>query len=180
MPCASVILPTLKRSCTLPYSLASVQAQTETSLEIFVVLDGATQACREVAATAAGNDQRIRVLDLPKAPGTGKANVDLAVSRATADLIFYIDDDDLWLPDHVASLAPLLRQADIVDSRVCSLDRHGRLHLGPCRGANQRMRELLFSEPSLKLIYDTHIAHRRDAYGRLSSWISGEPTGEAV
>jgi glycosyltransferase involved in cell wall biosynthesis len=101
VPYASVILPTFNRDATLPLALASVQAQSEASLEIILVLDGATAACREIACSSARSDPRIVVRDLPKAPrGTG-CNIHLAVSEATADRIFYIDDDDLWLPIHV-------------------------------------------------------------------------------
>jgi hypothetical protein len=89
--------------------------------------------------------------------------------RASAPRIFYIDDDDLWLPDHVAQLGPLLDSADVADSRVCSVDRNGRTHLGACRGSNARVRELL-GAGRLKMLYDTHIAHRKDAYGRIARW----------
>jgi hypothetical protein len=179
-PFASVILPTLNRSSTLPYALASVQNQTEQSIEIIVVLDGATEACRDIAQTAAMSDQRVIVLDLTKNPGQRGFNMDYAVRSARSERIFYIDDDDLWLPSHVAHLGPLLAKADIIDSRVCSLARNGGLHLGPCAGSNQRMRHLLAHEFREKFIYDTHIAHRKDSYGVLSSWIAGGPTKWAV
>src|SRR6476661_8866865 len=120
-PYASVILPTLDRAATLPFALASVQAQTEAYLEILLVLDGATAACRDVARAAARADVRIRVLDLPKGHGDGSESVDRAVRQAAAPRIFYIDDDDLWLPEHVARLGPLLDAHDVVDSRVCSV-----------------------------------------------------------
>jgi hypothetical protein len=71
VPYASVILPTLDRDSTLPFALASVQAQTQRSIEILVVLDGATAACRDVVVAAAKLDSRIRVFDLPKAPKSG-------------------------------------------------------------------------------------------------------------
>src|SRR3954470_21801421 len=96
-PYASVILPTFNRSNTLPYAVASVQAQTESALDIVIVLDGATDGCREVAVAAALADDRIRVLDLPKAPGYGEENEDLAIRSALGERIFYIDDDDVWL-----------------------------------------------------------------------------------
>src|SRR5687767_9440190 len=120
---ATVILPTFDRSSTLPFALASVQAQTEKAIEIIVVLDGATPACRDIATAAARGDGRVRVMDLAKDPGHGEYNVDLAVSSSASGRIFYIDDDDLWLPRHVERLLPCLEQADIVDSRICSLDR---------------------------------------------------------
>jgi hypothetical protein len=178
-PYASVILPTLNRFSTLPHALASVQAQTETNLEILIVLDGAIPACREIATSAARADERIRVLDLPKDRGRGELNVDLAVSSARGERIFYTDDDDVWLPNHVATLGPLLEEADIADSRVCSVDRQGGLHLGPCRGSSARVRELL-AKARLKMVYDTHIAHRKDAYGRFAKWDSGGETGDPV
>ena len=178
-PYASVILPTFDRSSTLPYALASVQRQSEPALEIVVVLDGATDPCRDIAVAAARSDPRIVVLDLIKAPSSRQGNADIAVRRARGSRIFYIDDDDLWLPDHVARLGPLLDDADIADSRVCSLDRRGALHLGPCRGSNRRLRELL-AAGKLKMLYDTHLAHRSDAYPRFSSWIRTDATGDVV
>jgi glycosyltransferase involved in cell wall biosynthesis len=179
-PYASIVIPTFDRAATLPFALASIQAQSERSLEILVVLDGATAACRDIALAAASNDPRVVVLDLPKDSRAARYNVDVAVSRARAQRIFYSDDDDLLLPSHVTSLGPLLDQADVADSRVCSVDRKGALHLGPCRACSPRMREILCQETRLKLIYDTHIAHRRDAYPRLSSWVSGPGNRPAV
>lgn len=178
-PYATVVLPTFDRYSTLPAALASVQAQTEDALEILVVLDGASAACREIAVEAATSDARVRVLDLPKDAGHGEQNVDHAVRSADAERIFYIDDDDIWLPEHVARLGPLLDRSDIVDSRVCSVDRRGGLHLGPVRGGHPRIRALL-ADHRLKLVYDTHIAHRQDAYERFATWRSDAPSGDAV
>jgi len=176
VPYATVILPTLNRASTLPFALASVQTQSVQSLEIFVVLDGATAACRNPAASIARTDNRIRVLDLPKGQGGGAENVDHAVMHASAQRIFYIDDDDLWFSDHVEQLGRLLEFADVADSRVCSVDRNGRTHLAACRGSNPRVRELL-GDGRLKMLYDTHIAHRKDVYGRMSRWQSGASDG---
>ena len=175
-PYASVILPTFNRDSTLPYALASVQAQSESALEIIVVLDGASEVCRQIGYSAAAKDRRIQILDLPKAPGSGGGNIDLAVKRAAGPRIFYIDDDDLWLPNHVAELGQFLNEADLADSRVCSADRSGRLNLVPCRPSNGRMRTLL-GEFTHKALYDTHIAHRREAYGKYSRWVP--PNGES-
>lgn len=166
---ASVILPTHDRASTLPYALRSVQAQSEKNLEILLVLDGSPPACKEIAYGAAASDPRIKVFDCAKDAQSGIFNIHNAVLRAQGAAIFYIDDDDLWLPDHVARLSRFLADADIVDSRTASLDRKGTLHLTPCRCSNSRMRALLASG-TFKSIYDTHVGHRRDAYGRFSTW----------
>jgi glycosyltransferase involved in cell wall biosynthesis len=159
--------------------LASVRRQSEAALEIIMVLDGATEECREIAKGAARSDSRIVVLDLPKSPMGREVNADIAVRSATAPRIFYIDDDDLWRPDHVATLGPLLDNADVADSRVCSLDRGGALHLAPCRGCHPRVRELL-AAGRLKALYDTHLAHRKDAYPKFSAWVRQDATGDLV
>lgn len=176
-PFATVILPTLNRHATLPFAITSVLRQTERSIQILIVLDGANAACRKIAEEAAKADQRIRVLDLPKAPASGERNVDLAVSEAAAERIFYIDDDDLFLPLHIAKLGVLLDTADVADSRLCSADRSGRLNLGVARGSNPAIRRLL-GDFHLKMLYDTHFAHRKDAYGRFSTWVP--PSGEGT
>jgi glycosyltransferase involved in cell wall biosynthesis len=165
-PYASVVLPTHDRAATLPCALASVQAQTMREIEILLVLDGASDACRRIARDAAADDPRVRVFDLPKAPGTEKVNVDHALGEASAPRIFYIDDDDLWLPGHVATLGPALDDADIADTRVASLGVLAPcLHLAACRpgGATSRAQLAAYVRKDL---FDTHLAHRR-------TWLGG-------
>lgn len=178
-PAASVILPTHDSASTLPYALRSVQEQSEGNLEILLVLDGSPPACKEIAYGATRSDTRIKVLDRAKDAHHGVQNIHDAVLRAQGNSIFYIDDDDLWLPNHVARLTPFLEHADIADSRTASLDRRGKLHLTPCGYANDRMRTLL-AEGIFKSIYDTHIAHRKDAYGRFSTWVTSRPIKGSV
>lgn len=168
-PEATIILPTLDRAATLPVALGSAQRQTVTDIEILVVLDGATQACRDIAVQAADADPRIRVLDLPKAPGSGAANVQHALGLARSEHIFYTDDDDILLPQHVATLGAELRGADIADSRVATASREFDLHLVPCPTAAPLMRRLL-ADYRHKSIYDTHIAHTRTAYHKFTRW----------
>ena len=174
-PYATVVLPTFNRHSTLPFAIQSVLAQSEPDLELLIVLDGASEQCRKAAAHAASKDERVRILDLPKAPGNGEQNTDIAVRQASASRIFYIDDDDLFLPDHVTILGTLLDAADVADSRLCSIGRNGNLHLGISKGSNRKVRELL-AEFKLKMLYDTHFAHRKSAYGKFGSWIPQDGT----
>jgi glycosyltransferase involved in cell wall biosynthesis len=168
-PYAAVILPTHDRSSTLPIALASAQAQSVRDIEILVVLDGAQRACRDIAYAASSADPRIRILDLPKKGPGPHANTHLAVLAARAPRIFYIDDDDLFLPSHVETLGPPLDDADVADTRVASVGRDGALHLGACPNANSAMRRLL-AERRHKTLYDTHLAHRASAYERFARW----------
>lgn len=174
MSYASVILPTTARPGTLPLALASVQRQSIREIEILIVLDGALAESREAAEGAARTDLRIRVFDWPKAPDSGEANIHRAIEQARSERIFYIDDDDLWSPDHVAILGRLLDRADIAESRVVTLDRYDGLHLAPCPTGTARLRGLL-AAGSHKCVFDTHIAHLKSAYGGARSWVSPNP-----
>ncbi len=169
-PLATAIIPTWNRSSTLRTALASVQSQTQQNIEIIIVLDGATKACKEIAHEIASHDGRVRVFDFPKSPGGGEVNVHAAVLAAQSEYIFYNDDDDLWLPHHVETLAAVLQDADIADSRVATADRHFHIHLAPCPASNINMKELLTNYQH-KNLFDTHIAHTKSAYRRFAQWV---------
>ena len=61
-------------------------------------------------------DARVRFLDLPKGPHHGERYRHDAIEAARSDAIFYLCDDDLLLPDHVADLLELLEDHDLVQS----------------------------------------------------------------
>ncbi len=163
MPVASIIIPTHDRAATLPLAVRSALAQSEPDIEVLIVGDGCTPAVRDVARGLAASDLRVRFLDQPKAAYRGAANRDLAVRAARAPLIFYNDDDDLLLPHHVATLAPYLVQFDVIDTPVASVRPDGAVDLGLHNSADAVQRRLL-AEGRLKMVFDTHLAHRRDAY----------------
>lgn len=162
-PYASVIIPTHDRFATLATTVRSVQAQTVDDIEILIVADGATQPVKAIANGLAGQDPRVRLLDLPKAPGRGAANRDKGVREARSDRIFYTDDDDIWLASHVATLGPMLEEAHIVDSVAVSVSVTGRL-FGTLGHAGHPTARGLLARNLFKLQYDTHLTHRRSTY----------------
>lgn len=168
-PYATVVIPTHERAATLDVAVGSVQSQTVTNIEILIVCDGATEDVRALARGLAGSDPRVRVLDLPKAPGPGGANRDRAVrDEAASERIFYTDDDDLWLREHVERIGPHLDSHDVVDTLPVAATGCGRLALAPVNSGAPAARRLLV-EDRLKLMYDTHLAHRRSTYLKLGS-----------
>lgn len=169
---ASIIIPTFNRHATLGRSVLSAREQTVQDIEIIVVLDGASPQCRDVAKRHAAEDERVSVLDLPKAPGRGHENCDKAVISARSDKILYCDDDDLLLPNHVQVLGAMLDVADVAETRVASLGRLGDLHLTPCPTGNPRVRQLL-ANGKCKFLFDTHFGHTTQAYEAFSSWRVG-------
>jgi GalNAc5-diNAcBac-PP-undecaprenol beta-1,3-glucosyltransferase len=112
MPAATVICPTFDHGSTLRYSLPSALEQTVQDIELFVVGDGVPDITREIVGELAQRDARVRFFDNLKGESRGERHRDRAIREAAGELILYLSDDDLWLPEHVETLAAALEQAD--------------------------------------------------------------------
>jgi glycosyltransferase involved in cell wall biosynthesis len=92
----SVVIPAYNAASTIAETLRSVRSQTHEALEIIVVDDGSTDHTRDIVATHAAVDPRIRMI--------AQQNAGVAAARnngwrnARADLIAFVDADDLWSP----------------------------------------------------------------------------------
>ncbi|MES1212697.1 MAG: glycosyltransferase family A protein [Leifsonia sp.] len=105
---ASILIPSHNRPRTLALAVASALAQTVDDIEVIVIGDGVTTAVRETALRLSAADRRVVFLDLPKGENHGETHRDAAIRSARSDAIFYLCDDDLLLPSHVADLLTLL------------------------------------------------------------------------
>ncbi|KRD27086.1 MULTISPECIES: glycosyltransferase family 2 protein [Acidovorax] len=130
-PLFTVVIPTHDHADTLWYSVASVQWQTCQGFELFIVGDGAPQRTREIAQTLAGRDPRIRYFDNPKGQRHGEAYRHLALQEAKGRFVAYQSDDDLWLPDHLETLADALAQHDLVHSMQIDVSPSGQTATWP-------------------------------------------------
>jgi glycosyltransferase involved in cell wall biosynthesis len=106
----SIIIPTCDRPDRLVRALDSVAAQTYADLEAVVVNDGSASLRAQLQAHPLG--ARIRLIE----DGGGRRGVSAArntgLRAATGEYIAYLDDDDRYLPDHVAALVQTLDAAD--------------------------------------------------------------------
>lgn len=111
---ATILIPTMAgRGPVLRHSVASVLNQTVRDLEVFIVGDGVCDATREVIRELASGDDRLRFFDFPEHPSRGEPNRHEVLTReATGDIVCYLCDRDLYLPDHVERMSELLRAAD--------------------------------------------------------------------
>lgn len=113
---ASVLIPTHNKPTTLPLTVDTVLRQSVADLEVVIIGDNVTDDVRRVVLELQNRDDRVRFLDLPKAPQEGEAHRHQAVLGARSEAIFYLCDDDLLLPDHVADLLRLLEEHNFVQS----------------------------------------------------------------
>jgi glycosyltransferase involved in cell wall biosynthesis len=102
-PPVSVIIPAYNASAYLGEALDSVARQLHAPIEVIVVDDGSEDAPERIVAAAVLPVRLIRQTN--QGPGAAR-NAGLAVS--TADLIAFLDADDLWAD---GALAGLVRHA---------------------------------------------------------------------
>ena len=101
----SVILPVYNGAATIGRALGSVFAQTFTDYEIVVVNDGSTD---DTASVLAVYGDRIHVVSQSNRGLSAARNT--GVRASSGDLIAFIDDDDLWMPEKLARCVAILDQ----------------------------------------------------------------------
>jgi GalNAc5-diNAcBac-PP-undecaprenol beta-1,3-glucosyltransferase len=112
MPVATVLVPTYDHGSLVRPALESALAQTVTAIEVFLVGDGVPDVTREIAAELSERDARLRFFDNPKGPRHGEIYRHAALAEAQGEIVLYLADDDLWLPDHVEAMRTALADAD--------------------------------------------------------------------
>lgn len=104
--CFTVLVPTHEHASTLPYAVGSALRQRFIGeMEVLIVGDGASSEVRKEAWILAQSDGRVRWLAFPKGMRHGEANRHEALKAANGDIVCYLSDDDLWLPDHLAVMS---------------------------------------------------------------------------
>ena len=109
---ATVLIPTHDHGPTLLYSVRSALAQTVREIEVFIVGDGVTDVTRNIVADLMKGDPRLRFFDNSKGPSHGEIHRHAALAHASGEIVAYLADDDLWLPNHIEAMLRLLRDAD--------------------------------------------------------------------
>lgn len=100
----SVLIPTFNRRQYLSEALASALHQSYANLQVIVVNDGGQDVSDIVESY---NDPRVVFIN--RKENRGKAfSLNEALARAKGKYIAYLDDDDLYYPNHIETLVNIL------------------------------------------------------------------------
>jgi len=166
-PAVSIVLSTWNRAAMLPGAIDSVLAQTREDWELIIVDDGSEDETAGALA-AYGRDPRIRTIRQPHA-GPGAAR-NAALARAQAPIIAYIDSDNEWMPDYLATMLALFAERPAAQSAYCAIRREGAgsslVHLTPFDAALLEERNFI----------DLNVfCHRRELFTRLGGFDAALP-----
>jgi glycosyltransferase involved in cell wall biosynthesis len=111
-PRVSVLTPTYNRADLLTRSIDSVLSQTFNDFELIVIDDGSTDGTQELLAQY--KDARLKVVTFGQNRGIGAARYQ-GVSQAAGEWVAFLDADDLWRPDKLASDISVLERYPEID-----------------------------------------------------------------
>lgn len=163
-PFFSVVIPVYNRAPLLGAALESVRAQRCQDFEIIVVDDGSNDNPQSVVTAL--DDPRIRFISQSNGGG-GKAR-NTGFDAARGKFVATLDSDDMFLPDHLATMKKLLDgTVNTVGYARVVVDRgDGRQFLKPPRPlrAGENMATYLLCDrgfvPTSTTVVPTHMARR--------------------
>lgn len=100
-PFFSIIIPTYNRADLIAATLRSVQTQNFADFEVLIVDDGSRDATAEVVRPFLA-DARFQYL--PKVNAERGAARNYGLDRAAGEYVIFLDSDDLFHPEHLATL----------------------------------------------------------------------------
>jgi len=153
-PLISVIVPTYKRIELLNRAITSAVTQDYANREIVVVGDACPDL--EEVTSLGGPPHGVRILNLPVNHGAGGAVPrNYGIMAAGGQLIAYLDDDNVWKPDHLSTLYLALREAG-ASFAFSSMEVNGV--------------DLEFSEPKQGGIDTSCVLHRKSLATKYGMW----------
>jgi hypothetical protein len=103
-PLVSIIVAAYGRAEVLRWALDSAARQTLTDWELLVVGDACDMATAELVLARAAQDPRIRFTNLQTNYGEQSGPNNVGMARTSGRYIAFLNQDDLWFPDHLAQL----------------------------------------------------------------------------
>ena len=108
----SVVIPVYMVEPYLPACLDSVLAQTLAEIEVICIDDASPDGCGAILDDYAARDERVRVVHLPENRRQGYGR-DRGMDLARGRYIYFLDSDDLIVPDALERLYALAENNDL-------------------------------------------------------------------
>lgn len=108
-PLVTIITAAYNRANILRYAIASVRNQTYQNWHYVIIGDCCTDGTADLVAELA--DPRIEFFNLERNSGGQSAPHNYALSKVRGDYLFYLNQDDIYFPDHVARSVAFLRES---------------------------------------------------------------------
>ena len=106
----SIVIPTYNRADLIGRTLATVQAQEFTAWEVLIVDDGSKDNTAEVVQPFLA-DSRLQYR--PKESGERGVARNYGLERARGEYVIFLDSDDLFHPNHLATLHAAIQAAPV-------------------------------------------------------------------
>lgn len=110
-PLVSIITPCFNAENFIEETISSVQNQSFTNWEWFIVDDFSTDSSVSIIAEYAQKDYRIKLVPLKKNSGAAIAR-NLGIALAKGNYLTFIDVDDVWKPQFLAVNVARIKQSE--------------------------------------------------------------------
>jgi glycosyltransferase involved in cell wall biosynthesis len=134
-PLFSVVVPTYNRANETMRAIESVLAQDLPNFELIIVDDGSSDDT--IQRVSAITDPRLRLVSQANAGASAARN--LGIDLAHGLFVAFLDSDDVYLPNHLSNLLPLLEPLpfSVAYSQVVAFRGRGRSIVKPFRAVRK-------------------------------------------
>ena len=108
-PAFSVVVPAYNATRTIGATIGSILRQSHEDLELIVVDDGSSDGTPDLVREFGANDERLRLVEQPNKGTAGARNT--GIGEARADLVAFLDNDDMWMPSYLEMMGAALERA---------------------------------------------------------------------
>lgn len=173
-PKVSIIMPVLNGQKYIGEAVESIASQTYRDFELIVVNDGSTDATCDRLARFDGRID-LRCIHHPAPQGIARS-VNDGIRQARGQFIAFLDHDDLWFPDFLATQMAYLEQhpdVGMVHSDFQTIDSGGNVLEASVAECRNRKRVSGFVFPALfmdSFIVGNSVLIRKECFDRLGTF----------
>ena len=177
----SAVIPLYNKERHIARAIQSVLGQTYGDFELIVVNDGSTDGSAELVKTF--TDPRIRLVHREHINSWGgHAARNLGIAESRAGLIAFLDADDEWLPEHLATIKRLsekYQECGAYATAYKSVIKSGIIITNPCYGIPEPPWEGVIpnyfqSRMGSYVIHTSSTAVKKDVFIRVGFFPEGE------